>query len=191
MRRLPEANDDVIGENGHDISSSARRRKISQHARRRMFSTAIADAFAVVDVSRGDVAQSLGVTEAAVSYWLGGQRVPDPDTVFALERLLGCAPGELSRHLGYVAAEAYKAPQEVVAAVQACGLSPESKERVIDLYRFLRHHEQETARLAAELKAATVDIEVKGRRRPAFSDGAPRPPAGSISGTCGPGRGGE
>jgi len=166
MRRLPEANDDVIGENGHDISSSASRRKISQHARRGM--------------SRGDVAKSLGVTEAAVSYWLGGQRVPDPDTVFALERLLGCAPGELSRHLGFVPAAAYKAPQDVVAAVQACGLSPESKERVIDLYRFLRHHEEDTARLVAELETATHEIEVKSRRRPASSDGAPGPPARSV-----------
>src|SRR5258705_10783907 len=187
---MPEAKNHVTRQNGHRRFSTATRKNIS-HARREMFSTAVGDAFAVVDVSRAEVAQSLGVSEAAVSYWLAGQRVPDPDTVFALERLLGCAPGELSRHLGYVAAEAYKAPQEVVAAVQACGLSPESKERVIDLYRFLRHHEQETARLAAELKAATVDVEVKGRRRPAFSDGAPRPPAGSISGTCGPGRGGE
>src|SRR5882724_13118787 len=159
----PEAKDRVTGENGHGTSSSASRRKIS-HARRGMFSTAIGDALAVVDVSRGEVAKSLGVTEAAVSYWLAGQRVPDPDTVFALERLLGCAPGELSRHLGFVPAAAYKAPQDVVAAVQACGLSPESMERVIDLYRFLRHHELETARLAAELKAATVDVEVKGRR---------------------------
>jgi transcriptional regulator with XRE-family HTH domain len=144
-----------------------------------MFRTAIGDALAVVDVSRGEVAQSLGVTEAAVSYWLAGQRVPDPDTVFALERLLGCAPGELSRHLGYVPAEAHKTPPDVVAAVQACGLSVESKERVIDLYRFLRHHEEEKARPVAELETATRETDIKRRRRRGSSDGAPRPPARS------------
>lgn len=148
-------------------------------ARRETFSTAIADAFAVGDVSRGEVAKSLGITEGAVSYWLAGQRVPGPDTVFALERLLGCAPGELSRHLGYVPADAHQRAPEVVAAVQACGLSRESKERVIDLYRFLLHHEEEKARLAAELEAATLEIQVKRRRR-ASSDGAPRPPARSV-----------
>ena len=179
METMPKANSHVTRQNGRDTSSSASRKKVS-HARRGMFSTAIGDAFAVVDVSRGQVAQILGVTEAAVSYWLAGQRVPDPDTVFALERLLGCAPGELSRHLGYVPAEAHKTPQDVVAAVQACGLSRESKERVIDLYRFLRHHEEENARLAAELETATLQIAVKRRRRPASSDGAPGPPARSV-----------
>jgi transcriptional regulator with XRE-family HTH domain len=179
MATMPEAKNQVTRQNGHDTSSSASRKEIS-HARRGMFRTAIGDALAVVDVSRGEVAQSLGVTEAAVSYWLAGQRVPDPDTVFALERRLGCAPGELSRHLGYVPAEAHNTPQDVVAAVQACGLSLESKERVIDLYRFLRHHEEDTARLVAELETATHEIEVKSRRRPASSDGAPGPPARSV-----------
>ena len=73
-----------------------------------------------------------------------------------------------------------RTPQDVVAAVQACGLSLESKERVIDLYRFLRHHEEDTARLVAELETATHEIEVKSRRRPASSDGAPGPPARSV-----------
>jgi transcriptional regulator with XRE-family HTH domain len=145
-----------------------------------MFSTAVGDAFAVVDLSRAEVAQSLGVSEAAVSYWLAGQRVPDPDTVFVLERLLGCAPGELSRHLGYVPAEAHQTPPQVVAAVQACGLSLESKERVIDLYRFLRHHEEEKARLVAELETATGDTDIRRRRRRDSSDGAPCPPARSV-----------
>jgi transcriptional regulator with XRE-family HTH domain len=179
MATVPQAKIHVARQNGRGTSSSASRKKIS-HARRGMFSTAIGDAFAVVDVSRGEVAQSLGVTEAAVSYWLAGQRVPDPDTVFALERLLGCAPGELSRHLGYVPAEAHNTPQDVVAAVQACGLSLESKERVIDLYRFLRHHEEETARLVAELEAAALEIKVKIGRQPPSSDGAPGPPARSV-----------
>jgi transcriptional regulator with XRE-family HTH domain len=147
-------------------------------ARRAALSTAIGEAFTVIGISRSEAAQRLGVSEAAVSYWVAGQRVPDPDTVFALEQLLGCAPGELSRHLGYVPAESGRTPLDVVAAVQACGLSPASKRRVIDLYRFLCHHEAENARLAAELEAATK-MRVKGRLRPS-SDEAPGPPPRSL-----------
>src|SRR2546421_462464 len=77
METMPKANSHVTRQNGRGTSSSTSRKKVS-HARRGMFSTAIGDAFAVVDVSRGQVAQILGVTEAAVSYWLAGQRARPP-----------------------------------------------------------------------------------------------------------------
>jgi transcriptional regulator with XRE-family HTH domain len=159
-------------------ASSAVERKDACHARRATFSAAIADAFATIDMPRANAAQSLGVSEAAVSYWVAGQRVPDPETVFALERLLGCAPGELSRHLGYVPAETDRSPADVVAAVHGCGLSLESKERVIDLYRLLCRHEVEKAELAAELETATLRLGVKSRGQPS-KGGVPGRPAKS------------
>lgn len=67
---------------------------------------------AALRTARGDLTQGqlgelmsteLGeaVAQSTVSEWENGDRIPDPQRVFALERVLNCEPGELSAHLGY------------------------------------------------------------------------------------------
>lgn len=48
------------------------------------------------------VADALGVSVRTIQSWVRGERVTTPSQVFALERAVGCAPGSLSRHLGYL-----------------------------------------------------------------------------------------
>lgn len=42
------------------------------------------------------------VTGSAIGAWERGENAPTRDKVFALEQALGCSPGWLSRHLGYL-----------------------------------------------------------------------------------------
>lgn len=53
-------------------------------------------------LSQSQVADAMNLTRASVSDWCRGQAVPAPETVFALEVVLGVPPGELSRELGYL-----------------------------------------------------------------------------------------
>lgn len=58
------------------------------------------------------LADRLGVTRASVNDWCRGRAVPNPDTVFAIERALDVAPGSLSRSLGYLPTDIEDAPAE-------------------------------------------------------------------------------
>lgn len=42
------------------------------------------------------------VSVSALSLWLSAKAEPSRRKVFALEKVLGCKPGALSRHLGYL-----------------------------------------------------------------------------------------
>jgi transcriptional regulator with XRE-family HTH domain len=107
----------------------------------------------VSGLSRSELAVELGVTEAAVSYWIAGHRLPEPDTVFAIERVLQTPPGHLSRHLGYLPVEADMEVREysVEVAIQAAPLSGENKQRLLDLYRSFVRHERQIHELRREL----------------------------------------
>lgn len=54
------------------------------------------------DISYRTLGRRLGISHAAISYWVTGTHAPEPPMVFQLERELGVEPGSLSRHLGYV-----------------------------------------------------------------------------------------
>lgn len=58
------------------------------------------------------LARALGVSPQLVSDWKRGRRTPSPDQLFAIERALDVEPGRLSRHLGYVPADAEAAAVE-------------------------------------------------------------------------------
>lgn len=81
------------------------------------------------DATQAAVAARVGVSPQLVSDWKRGRRRPAPGQVFALERALGAAPGELSRHLGFVPIDA-----DAVAVTDALGdLATRVRDRVADL----------------------------------------------------------
>lgn len=55
---------------------------------------------------REALAEQLGVSPEAVRTWTTGERVPDPDVVFTIEKQLKLKSGTLSRHLGYLPLDA-------------------------------------------------------------------------------------
>jgi transcriptional regulator with XRE-family HTH domain len=55
-------------------------------------------------LSQVQLAELAGVSQSTVSVWEQGVAEPPPAVVFALEEVVGVAPGHLSRHLGYVPA---------------------------------------------------------------------------------------
>lgn len=61
------------------------------------------------------------VTESAVSLWLTAKSEPTRRKVFAIEKAVGCEPGTLSRHLGYLPVDAVP-PADVEQALQAAGV---------------------------------------------------------------------
>lgn len=80
-----------------------------------------------------EVAEDLDWTSDYLAKITRGERTPRPSGVFALERALGLAAGELSRHLGYIPADA---PASVVAAVQADPrLTDNAKRMILATYR--------------------------------------------------------
>lgn len=103
------------------------------------FGKALADALAARDWSQRQFAAHYGVTPATISRWCLAQTVPDPPTVFDLERALDLVPGSLSHHLGYlpdVAERRQKA--DVVAAITADrALDERAREVLLAAYRAL------------------------------------------------------
>lgn len=82
------------------------------------------------------VAEHVGLSDDAVRKWTRGLSEPPPLTVFAVERFLGLAPGELSRHLGYLPVGA---STSVAAAVDADPrLNEVGRAGVLGAYRALR-----------------------------------------------------
>lgn len=76
-------------------------------------------------VSRADLASIVAkisgesVSESAVSLWLAAKSEPSRRKVFAIEEALGCNPGTLSRHLGYLPVNAVPATSIEEALVAA------------------------------------------------------------------------
>lgn len=74
---------------------------------------------AALPVDLEPIAHELGVSVRTIRSWVRGERTTDPGQVFALERALGCEPGELSRHLGYVPVAADTVVVDRVARVRS------------------------------------------------------------------------
>lgn len=73
-------------------------------------------------------------TQAAVSGWLAKLENVQPDRMFAIEKALGRMPGSLSRHLGYVPADAVPA-LSVPAAIDAdVSLDAIARGYLLDVY---------------------------------------------------------
>lgn len=60
-------------------------------------------------ITQSEVAARIGVGQTAVAAWENAVSIPDPLTVFTVERAIGMRPGRLSRHLGYVPVPAGRA----------------------------------------------------------------------------------
>lgn len=97
------------------------------------FGVALADALHDAHASPKDAAEVVGWTADYVLKLTRGLRVPNPWALFALELHLGVAPGELSRHLGYLPVAA---PPSVVAAIEADkSLTPSARAMLVATYR--------------------------------------------------------
>jgi len=84
-----------------------------------------------------------GVSQSMISHWTNGRNVPNPDQVFALEDGLGLAPGQLSRHLGYVPNKAVAlgwadpSVSEAVRSDPRLRSSKDIQDTFLDIYRLL------------------------------------------------------
>lgn len=87
-----------------------------------------------VQVRNALEAEGEAVHQTTVSNWFAGKYEPLRRQVAALERALGQAPGVLSRHLGYVPADAIP-PADVVGVIRHDpALSPEGRRIVLTTY---------------------------------------------------------
>lgn len=111
--------------------------------RPRAFGRALGEAMRHAAVTAPAVARHVGLTDDAVRKWLSGKSEPNPHVVFAVEELLAVAPGDLSRHLGYVPVGTVSVP----AAIDADELlGPKDRRLLIRLYReSLRHDDADHA----------------------------------------------
>lgn len=89
---------------------------------REAFGRALAAAMATKGIKAADVANELGVSEDAVRTWMMGTRRVEPLAVFAMERLVGAGPGELSHHLGFLPLEAASSVAAALATDEAVSL---------------------------------------------------------------------
>jgi DNA-binding transcriptional regulator YdaS (Cro superfamily) len=79
------------------------------------------------------------VSQSAVSSWITGTHQPSPEQVFALERVLGFRPGQLSRHWGYLPLEARSPGGGVEAAIRDDPeLASNAKRALVAAYRELK-----------------------------------------------------
>lgn len=100
------------------------------------FPSALNAAMHEANVGAVEIARAVGVTDDAVRKWLKGKSTPGPEAVFEAERQLGVAPGELSRHLGYVPVAS---PASVVAAIEADpALDAAGRDYLLAMYRTAR-----------------------------------------------------
>lgn len=72
-----------------------------------------------VPISQQALAERVGVTRASVNDWCRARSIPAPETVFAVERALDVADGELSRVLGYLPISIEDRPPPTVPEVIA------------------------------------------------------------------------
>jgi hypothetical protein len=65
------------------------------------FAAELRIAMKTAKVTQAALAQAFDTVQPTVSKWVTGEIIPDPPTVFFIERYLDLPPGRLSRHLGY------------------------------------------------------------------------------------------
>lgn len=94
-----------------DVDSVEKRTKDKHRKERQAFGRALEHALADARMTQSELARRYAeatgskVTPSKVSDWTKGESLPengDPDAIFLVEKLLGVAPGSLTRHLGYV-----------------------------------------------------------------------------------------
>lgn len=78
------------------------------------------------------------MTENAVWLYTRGEREPDRDIVFELERYLGERPGALSRILGYLPVSARSALSVRDAVGDDAGLDDQGRKAVLAVYDVVR-----------------------------------------------------
>lgn len=84
------------------------------------------------------VADLLDMSENAVWLYTRGEREPDRDVVFELERHLGDRPGALSRILGYLPLGARSALSVRDAVADDPGLDDQGRRAVLAVYDVVR-----------------------------------------------------
>lgn len=100
---------------------------------RRAFGAALDAAMHNAQLAPRDIAQKINLTDDAIRKWISGKGEPKPLTTFVVEEILAVAPGELSRHLGYIPAGA---TVSVAAALEAdTALTPEARRLILATYR--------------------------------------------------------
>jgi hypothetical protein len=78
-------------------------------------------------------------SQSIISMYLLGQANPEPETVFAIERVMGVRPGAFSRYLGYLPLDLGKLPQGVEQAILADERLTDAAKRALQAaYRELR-----------------------------------------------------
>lgn len=86
-------------------------------------------------MSQAALGELVGVTGSAIGQWEGGAPPADPEAIFGVEVAVGCTPGRLSRHLGYVPVAALKSV-DIVAALEADRrISDETRRVIVAAYR--------------------------------------------------------
>lgn len=99
------------------------------------FGRALDEAMRAFPLSPAAVGSHIGLTDDAIRKWVKGTTEPPPWRIFAVEELLGLAPGDLSRHLGFVPTGTVS----VLAAIDADGSLTERDRKVLrTTYRALR-----------------------------------------------------
>jgi transcriptional regulator with XRE-family HTH domain len=74
------------------------------------FGRALVEARKLQGVKQEELAERLGVTQSAVSFWENGRGEPSRADVFRIEDILHAQPGALSRILGYLPVTANTEP---------------------------------------------------------------------------------
>lgn len=108
------------------------------------FGRALDRALASRGLRQTHLAELVGVKQNTVSRWVSGEAVPDPWTVFDVERALKLEGGTLSKHLGYVPVGAVPrctVPEAIDAAPE---LSEYQRDALISVYRVLTAPEPAT-----------------------------------------------
>lgn len=70
--------------------------------KRKAFAAALVEARTVRGLTQTELGAEVGIGQPGVSAWEAGENQPEPEMVFAVERVLELPPGHLSRHLGYM-----------------------------------------------------------------------------------------
>lgn len=111
---------------------------LSQAERWEAFAHALTIALSRTTWTQKYVAEKLGIPASTLSEWKTGKGEPDrAEVTFALEKLLGCDPGFLSVHLGYLPLEVAGRSWET-ALLRDPDVADETREILLALARRLK-----------------------------------------------------